>query len=45
MALRRFGIFFLRPVDLKEGVRVGRTQFVCFLVCRVLHPYTARLSS
>lgn len=35
MALRRCGIFFLRPVDLKEGVRVGSTQFACFLVCRV----------
>ena len=35
MALGRCGIFFLRPVDLKEGVRVGSTQFACFLVCRV----------
>lgn len=45
MALRRCGIFFLHPVDLKEGVRVRSTQFACFLVCRVLHPYTVRLFS
>ena len=33
MALRSYGIFFLRPVDLKEDVRVWSTQFACFLVC------------